>query len=288
MVKTIGNPLSWLGQGLSSAGRTVGDATGALSGEITEPPKVNALSEDDLRDALRKGYADFSRFRSDVMFLVLLYPIIGICLSLIAFHAALLPLLFPLGAGFLLLGPIVAIGLYEMSRQAETRDDVNWSAAFSVLRAENIGPVLVMALYLLALFVLWILAAMQIYAWTLGPEPPASVGGFLMDVVTTGPGWAMIIVGMGVGAVFAALVLAISLTAFPMLIDRRVGLTVAIGTSLNVIRKSPVTVAKWGFIVAVMMLLGTLPFFLGLIIVLPILGHATWYIYRAAVPRGQR
>ncbi|MRU16498.1 DUF2189 domain-containing protein [Roseovarius sp. A21] len=286
MVKTIGNPLSWAAQGLSGAGHAVGDATSALGGEITQPPEVRTLTQDDLRIALRKGYEDFKRFRSDVMFLMIIYPIIGVCLSVIAFHQALLPMLFPLGAGFLLLGPIAAVGLYEMSRRGERDDAVGWGAALAVLKARNVGPILVMAVYLLGLFLLWILAAMQIYQWTLGPQPPESLGQFVLDVATTGAGWMMVILGMSVGAAFAALVLAISLTTLPMLIDQRVGLVIAVVTSLKVARKNPVTVATWGFIVAMLMLLGTLPFFLGLIIVLPILGHATWYIYRAAVPRG--
>ena len=285
MVKTIGNPLSWAAQGLSGAGHMVGDATDALRGEVTQPPEVNTLTQDDLRLALRKGYEDFKRFRSEGMFLVIVYPSMRICLSVIAFNEALLPMLFPLGAGFLLLGPIAAVGLYEMSRRGERDDDVGWGAALSVLKARNVGPILVMALYLLGLFLLWILAAMQIYQWTLGPQPPESGGQFVLDVATTGAGWIMVIVGMSVGAVFAAVVLAISLTTLPMLIDQRVGLVVAVVTSLKVARKNPVTVATWGFIVAALMLLGTLPVFLGLVIVLPILGHATWYIYRTAVPR---
>jgi len=285
MVKTIGNPLSWAAQGLSGAGHMVGDATDALRGEVTEPPEAKTLRIEDLRLALRKGYEDFKRFRSDVMFLVLIYPIIGVCLSVIAFNQALLPMLFPLGAGFLLLGPVAAVGLYEMSRRGERDDAVGWGAAFAVLKARNIGPIFVMSLYLLGLFLLWILAAMQIYQWTLGPQPPASAGQFILDVATNGAGWIMGIVGVSVGAVFAAVVLAVSLTTLPMLIDQRVGLAVAVVTSVKVARKNPVTVGTWGGIVAALMLLGTLPLFLGLIVVLPILGHATWYIYRAAVPR---
>lgn len=285
MVKTIGNPLSWAAQGVSNAGHAMNDATGALGGTITAPPKVRQITNDDVHRALRKGYADFARFRSDVMFLVLIYPVIGLCLAALAFHQALLPMLFPLGAGFVLLGPLAAIGLYELSRQAETRDDVGWRAAFSVLRARNIGPVLVMALYLLGLFLLWLLAAMQIYNWTLGPAVPDSTFDFAIAIFTTAQGWLMIGAGMATGFVFAALVLVISLTTLPMILDQRVGLPVAVMTSVHVARKSPTTVARWGLIVAGLMLLGSLPLFLGLVIVLPVLGHATWHIYRAAVPR---
>jgi len=137
---------------------------------------------------------------------------------------------------------------------------------------------------LMAVFLAWMFAASLIYNVTLGPQPPASLGGFVSDVLTTGPGWAMVILGMGVGAAFAAMVLALRLTAFPMLIDRRAGVMVAVLTSLRVVQENPRVSVTWGMIVAVAMLLGTLPLFLGLVIVLPVLGHATWHLYRAAVP----
>ena len=284
MTKTIGNPLSWFAEATFGAGRTAADATDALRGHTDAPPEVRRLTNDDLRTALRRGIEDFGALRSDVIFLILIYPIIGIVLALTAFEMARLPMLFPLAAGFTLLGPVVATGLYEMSRQREAGGTAGWGAAFSVIRAPVIVPVILLGVVLMALFVAWMFAASVIYSATLGPEPPASVAGFVSDVLTTGPGWAMAVLGMGVGAVFAAMVLALSLTAFPMLIDRRAGLPVAVLTSLKVVRENPVVSATWGLIVAVAMLLGTLPLFLGLVIVLPVLGHATWHLYRAAVP----
>jgi uncharacterized membrane protein len=266
------------------AGRTAGEATEALRGTVTAPPEVRRLTTADLRAALRKGIDDFTSLRSDVIFLIAIYPIIGIALALVAFHMARLPMLFPLAAGFTLLGPVVATGLYEMSRQREATGQAGWGAAFSVMTAPVIVPVLVLGLVLMGLFIAWMFAASLIYNVTLGPQPPASVSGFIAEVLSTGPGWTMIVLGLGVGFVFAGAVLVISLISFPMLIDRRAGIPVAVLTSLKVARENPRIVATWGLLVAVAMVLGTLPAFLGLVLVLPVLGHATWHLYRAAVP----
>ncbi len=284
MTRTIGNPLSWAAEATFGAGRGAAGATDALRGHTDTPPAVRRLGNDDLRMALRRGIEDFGALRSDVIFLILIYPIIGMVLALTAFHMARLPMLFPLAAGFTLLGPVVATGLYEMSRQREATGHAGWGAAFSVIRAPVIVPVIVLGGVLMGLFLAWMFAASVIYNATLGPEPPTSVTGFIGDVLTTGPGWAMAVLGMAVGAVFAAIALAFSLTAFPMLIDRRASLPVAMLTSLRVVRENPRVAATWGLIVAVAMVLGTLPLFLGLVIVLPVLGHATWHLYRAAVP----
>jgi len=284
MTRTIGNPLSWMADAAVGAGRSAGEATEALRGTVTAPPEVRRLTIEDLRAALRKGVDDFTSLRSDVIFLIAIYPIIGIALALVAFHMARLPMLFPLAAGFTLLGPVVATGLYEMSRRREATGESGWGAAFSVMTAPVIVPVIVLGGVLMGIFIAWMFAASVIYNATLGPQPPETVAGFISDVLTTGPGWAMVVLGMGVGAVFAAAVLVVSLISFPMLIDRRAGITVAVLTSAKVARENPRIVAIWGLLVAVAMVLGTLPAFLGLVIVLPVLGHATWHFYRAAVP----
>ena len=132
---------------------------------------------------------------------------------------------------------------------------------------------------------MWIGVAQALYALTLGPQPPASLSAFTEAVLGTPAGWTMIVAGLGIGFLFALLVLAISVVSLPMLIDRDVGVGTAIGTSVRACLANPVLMAAWGAIVAVALLLGSLPAFIGLIVVLPVLGHATWHLYRALVPR---
>ena len=157
---------------------------------------------------------------------------------------------------------------------------MTWGIAFRVLKCPALGPIAAMALYLVALFFVWLVVAAELYGFTLGPAAPASVSAFLHDVFTTGAGWTLIVLGTGIGFVFAAVVLAVSLVSFPMMIDRHVGLPVAVPTSVRVARENPVTVAAWGLIVAACWLLGAIPALLGLVLVLPILGHGTWHLYR--------
>jgi uncharacterized membrane protein len=141
-------------------------------------------------------------------------------------------------------------------------------------------------LLLMAIFAIWLNVAIAIYDLTLGPEPPLSAAAFMRDVFTTEMGWTMIGVGVGVGFLFAVLVLAISVVSVPLLLDRDVGLATAIATSVRAVLTNPGPMAAWGLIVAFALVLGSLPLFLGLVFVMPVLGHATWHLYRRVVASG--
>lgn len=254
--------------------------------EGAEPTvSVRRIGAADVWDALRQGLADFEANRTDVVFLCVIYPVIGLLLGRLASGYGLLPLLFPLASGFALVGPFAAVGLNEMSRRREQGDEVRWVDAFGVLRAPSIGSILLLGIMLIALFLLWLVVAQVIYVYTLGPEPPASVTSFFQDVFTTGAGWTMIVVGIGVGFLFAALVLGISVVSFPLLLDHNVGIGTAVATSLRAVAGNPGAMALWGLIVACGLVLGSLPLFVGLVVILPVLGHATWHLYRKVVPR---
>jgi uncharacterized membrane protein len=282
-IRTIGNPGSWLLNAFGDASHYARDAAHEIAGDALAHPKVKQIGIEDIGIALRRGAKDFAALRTDVMFIVILYPIIGLCLSAVALQRDLLPLLFPLMSGFILLGPVAAVGLYEMSRRREKGEPTDLRTAISVVGSPAIGAVLTISLGLILVFVAWMLTAYLIFVLTLGPEAPTSVTSFLRDVFTTGAGWAMLIIGCAVGFVFAAATLALTIVSIPLLVHRHVGVRVALATSLELTRKNPVTVAAWGLVVATLLMVGMIPFFVGLMLVFPILGHATWHLYRRAI-----
>jgi uncharacterized membrane protein len=287
MATYIRNPVEWTLDQLRLAGHTVEETGRFVHGteatRYSAPPAVRRIGLADLREALALGVTDFMECRTDVILICLIYPLIGLVLSRLIFGYEMLPLLFPLASGFALLGPVAAVGLYEMSRRRERGLEVSWLDSFGVIASPRFAAILILGFLLLAIFLVWLAAADAVYAVTLGPEPPASPGAFLKDVFTTTAGWAMIVIGIGVGFLFAVAVLAISLVSFPLLLDRDVGLPTAVLTSVRAAIANPGPVAIWGLLVAAGLALGSLPLFLGLAIVVPILGHATWHLYRKLV-----
>jgi uncharacterized membrane protein len=284
----IRNPFEWVLDGFRGVSRAVSSTAHAVHLEDDDTvapvtPEIRRIEVADLKEAIRRGFEDFGAFRTDVLFICVIYPLAGLVLAQVMFGNRLVPLLFPLASGFALVGPVAAVGLYEMSRRHERGDEITWWDAFNVVRSEAFGAIFVLAAWLGAIFLLWLGAAWSIYLLTLGPEAPTSIGSFISDVLTTAPGWTMIIVGMGIGFCFALIVLTVSVVSFPMLLDRDVGLARAVTTSVRAVRENPRTMAIWGLIVAGSLALGMLPAFLGLIVVVPVLGHSTWHLYRRVV-----
>lgn len=289
MSGTIRNPIEWSWDLLRQAGRgamALTDTFRHLEGRLNAPaPAVRRIRTSELPEVLRLGWSDFGACRTDLVFLCLIYPVAGLILARTLLDQDLLPLLFPLAAGFALLGPFAALGLYELSRQREQRRKLGLGAAFAVFRSPAIGSILVLGLLLVGIFLLWMLAAWLLYAATLGPAPPESLAAFASDLFTTTAGWVLILAGCGIGFLFALLAMSISVVAFPLLLDRDVALDTAVRTSIRAMRVNPGPMAAWGLIVAAGLVVGTLPLFVGLIVVMPILGHATWYLYRKLVLR---
>jgi len=252
-------------------------------------PAIRHIGLADLRDALRLGLRDYGDHRTDALFLCVIYPLMGLVLARISLGQHLLPLIFPLVAGFALLGPFAAIGLYQLSLRREQGLVSTWRNVFDVLHARALGAILLLGLLLCALFVIWLQVALGIFELCFPTAPADSPIGFLSAVLTTEAGWVMIVVGNLVGLGFAILAFTLSVVSFPLLIDRELGattgeqLSVAVLTSARAVRENPVAMAAWGLLVAALLAIASVPALAGLIVVMPILGHATWYVYRRVV-----
>ncbi len=220
------------------------------AGDSPAYPVVRKIGFADLKDAVAKGIDDFSAMPSHVIFLAIIYPILGLFLARLTFGYHVLPLLFPLAAGYALIGPFAAIGLYELSRQREKGVDVTWKHALGVLRCPSLDAIAALGMVLMIVFVIWLATAQWLYQSLFGEGSPESIGQFLRDIFTTSRGWTLIIAGNGIGFLFAVLALSIGVVSFPMLLA---------------------------------LVIGSLPFFVGLAVVMPVLAHSSWHLYRKVV-----
>ena len=178
------------------------------SGTDPEAPGVNTIGQDDLIQALTLGFNDFKEKPSHIFLLVLLYPIIGLVAARVAAGYEMVPIVFPLISGFALVGPLAAIGLYEISRRRQAGLDVTWSHALNVVNSPSIGAIITLSVFVGLIYFAWLAAAMLIYWSIFGATIPESLMGFALQILATPSGWFLIIVGCGVGLVFALAVLA--------------------------------------------------------------------------------
>ena len=255
-------------------------ANPAANASVDRLIAVRTIGAADLRDALAKGWADFQAMPTFALFLAILYPIIGLILFSVVFKSNLLQLVFPLTAGFSLVGPFAAVGLCELSR---LREQGLSGETMKLHRAPSLHSILTLGIVLMVIFFIWLGTAQAIYHLIFGSAVPVSIADFAHQVFATSAGWTLIVVGCGVGFLFAVAVLTISVVSFPMLLDKDVDAATAVLTSVRAVLANPMTMAMWGLIVAVGLALGSLPCLVGLAIVLPVLGHSTWHLYRKVV-----
>jgi uncharacterized membrane protein len=255
----------------------------AQSGPASAAPVIRTIGLPELHRALQRGWEDFKAVPSHAIILCIIYPVLGLMLARAVHGYSVLPLLFPLAAGFALLGPFAALGLYEMSRRRERGEPATAWDALEVVRSPSFGAILGLGALLLALFVTWVATAQAIYIAAFGYAGATGISDFADRVLTTPQGWWLIVVGCGVGFLFALVALCISVVSFPLMLDRHAGAGDAMVTSLRAVARNPVPMAVWGLIVAVLLVAGSLPAFLGLAVVIPLLGHATWHLYRETI-----
>jgi uncharacterized membrane protein len=246
---------------------------------------IRSIGIADLKDALRRGYDDFKAMPSHAVFLCVIYPVIGVLLGGLTLGYSLSWMLFPIIAGFALVGPLAAVGLYELSRRREAGLDTTSTHALDVLRSDRASAILALGIMQLVIYGAWLAAAQAIYYGTFGDMSALSLGAFLRQVFTTQQGWMLILVGNAVGFFFALLVLFISAFSFPMVVDRHVGAGLAAETSVRAVWHNLRTMIVWGIIVAALLAIGFALVLVGLAVVMPILGHATWHLYRKAIAR---
>ena len=249
------------------------------------PVAVRRIGAADLNWALSEGWKDFKEKRGDLIFVAILYPLIGLLTVLFAMNDAALPLFFPLVAGLSILGPAVASGFYELARRREEGRDATWRHFLDPLRGSNGATIITLTIGLMVLFLMWLAAAYAIYAVTMGPAFPHGLGSFIDRLFSTSEGWTLIVLGNLAGLVFAVITLMTTLVSFPMAVDRNVDPGTAVNTSLRAVGANSGTVARWGLRVAGLLVLGCLPAFIGLAVVLPVLGYATWHLYTRLVER---
>lgn len=246
-------------------------------------PVVRKIGFADLRDAIAKGFDDFKAMPTHVILLAVIYPVAGLILARLTLGYDMMPVLFPLAAGFALIGPFAAIGFYELSRRREEGLDTSWPSAFEVVRSSSADAIAALGLLLVVLFVVWLGVAQWLYQSLFGYGAPESVQKFLSDIFTTREGWTLIVLGNAIGFLFAAAVFSIGVISFPLLLDRDVGAIVAMHTSVKAVLANPLVMAAWALFIAAALVIGALPFFAGLAVVMPILGHASWHLYRKVV-----
>ncbi len=256
---------------------------GRLPRQAVDLPIVRRIGVADIRAALAAGVDDFLAIPTQLVFLCILYPIVGFAAARAVVGTDLLPLLFPLVAGISLLGPVLAVGVYELSRRREQGLPVSWLNAFDILRSPALLGIAAVGVVLLAVFTAWIGAAKLVYLATVGPAAPASPGAFAAALLDTPAGWHLMLLGNLVGLVFAVITLMLTVVSVPMLLDRGGSPVLAMQTSVRAVLANPAAMALWGLAVAATLLLGCLPLFIGLAVAMPVLGHATWHLYRRVI-----
>lgn len=247
--------------------------------------KVRQITNQDLRFSLKAGYADFLAMRGDLLFAGLLYVLVGALAAVVATSGNLLPFLFPVVAGVGFLGPVAAVGFYELARRREDGLESGWTHFLDVQKRPSADDIGIVAGMLLAIFALWLFTAGILWAILFGVAAPTSIAEFLAMIFTTPRGWMLILLGSAAGAIFGWLVMATSVVAMPMLVDREISVSEAVRTSWRAVQANRDEMLRWGMIVTALLVLGTIPLFIGLAFVLPWLGYSTWHLYTRLVDR---
>jgi uncharacterized membrane protein len=263
------------------------DAQQGMQENMQEPgastmPAIRKINAQDIVDALAKGLRDFQAYPAYGLFFGGIYAFGGLATAIIAFWWGLNYLIYPMAAGFVLIGPFVAVGLYEVSRRRERGEPITWPVILGAVFSQSGKEISWMAFVTLFIFMIWMYQVRLLIALFFGLHGlPA--GSFPAILFTSPEGLAFLAVGHAVGAVLAILVFSLTVVSFPLLLDRPVDVVTAMITSVKSVVTNPIPMIGWALVVTLLIMAASLPAFLGLLIVLPVLGHTTWHLYRKIV-----
>lgn len=247
--------------------------------------RVRKIGLSDLRHALKDGYSDYRAKPSSIPLVILFYSLFALVFTLFAFGEELRYLAFPIVAGFTLIGPLVAVVFFEMSRRRERGQSLRWRATFRFIHTSSFAPLLALSVIMMLLYVAWLYMAELLFFGLFGDVTLATMSEFVNELFSTRHGGALIFYGNFVGFLFAFAAMAMSVVAFPLALDKPVTSITAITVSIKAFTTNFYVLAVWGIIVVALLALGAALFLIGLAITLPVLGHATWHLYRRLIER---
>jgi uncharacterized membrane protein len=246
-------------------------------------PFVREITISDVNDAWAQGLRDFQAAPMFGLAFGGFYAAAGIAIVSSAAVLGLSHLAYPLAAGFALLGPFAAVGLYEVSRRLEAGMAPSWSGVLGIVFEQRNRQLAWMAFVVLFIFIVWMYQVQLLLALFVGLHSFATLKDLLSVLTTTPEGVAFLLLGNAIGAFLSLILFALTVVSIPLLLDHDVDFVTAMITSVRAVIANPVPMLGWGFAIGVLLLLASLPFFVGLVVVLPILGHATWHLYRRVV-----
>lgn len=260
------------------------DRPGTAGEEQPKPaPRVLSIGFGDIVDALEAGLRDFRAAPLYGLFFGGIYALGGMLIVLTASALQMSYVSYPLAVGFALIGPFVAVGLYEVSRRREKGEPLLWGPILGVIFAQRRRETGWMAFVTLFVLVMWMYQVRVLLALFIGLHAPTTLDGFIEVVVGTPEGLMFLGIGHIVGAFNSLVLFSLTVVSFPLLLDREVDFVTAMITSVRAVFVNPKPMIGWAFIIMVLLMISIAPFFLGLFVALPILGHTTWHLYRRLV-----
>ena len=244
-------------------------------------PEVQPITTDDLRAVLRKGMDDFKAAPAFGILFASVFVALGLLLYLVLLAIGQLWWLVPLSAGFPIVAPFLAVGLYEVSRRLERGEKLDFNEVLGVVWRQKDRQIPSMAVVILVFFMFWVFVAHTVYALFFGLQ---AFRASTLEMLLSANGLAMLLVGTAVGAVMAGVLFSIMVISLPLLLDKEVDFVTAMITSWQAVQASPGPMLTWAAIIAGLVFVAMLPGFLGLMVVMPVLGHASWHLYRRVLP----